>query len=81
MNIYRKKMVFFIMVLILCILVLIFLGRFFILFKMFFDVLLDSIKGVENNLIESFIIFELRIFRIIMNILVGVGFFILGVVF
>ena len=81
MNIYRKKMVFLIMVLILCILVSIFLGRFFISPKMFFDVLSDSIKGVENNPIESSIIFELRIPRIIMNILVGAGLSISGVAF
>jgi len=48
---------------------------------MFFDVLSDSIKGVENNSIESSIILELRIPRIIMNILVGAGLAISGVAF
>ena len=81
MNTYRKKMLFLIIVLILCILISIFLGRFFISPKMFFDVLSDSIKGVENNPIESSIIFELRIPRIIMNILVGAGLSISGVAF
>ena len=73
MNTYGKKILFLIIILILCILLSIFLGRFFISPKMFFDVLSDSIKGVENNPIESSIIFELRIPRIIMNILVGAG--------
>ena len=81
MNTYRKKMLFLIIILILCILISIFLGRFFISPKMFFDVLSDSIKGVENNPIESSIIFELRIPRIIMNILVGAGLSISGVAF
>ena len=81
MNPYRKKMSFLIIILILCILLSIFLGRFFISPKMFFDVLSDSIKGVENNPIESSIIFELRIPRIIMNILVGAGLSISGVAF
>ncbi|MED5605890.1 iron ABC transporter permease [Fusobacterium pseudoperiodonticum] len=81
MNPYRKKISFLIIILILCILLSIFLGRFFISPKMFFDVLSDSIKGVENNPIESSIIFELRIPRIIMNILVGAGLAISGVAF
>ena len=81
MNTYRKKISFLIIILILCILLSIFLGRFFISPKMFFDVISDSIKGVENNPIESSIIFELRIPRIIMNILVGAGLSISGVAF
>ena len=58
MNPYRKKISFLIILLVLCILISIFLGRFFISPKMFFDVLSDSIKGVENNPSESSIIFE-----------------------
>ena len=58
MNTYRKKISFLLIILILCILISIFLGRFFISPKMFFNVLSDGIKGVENNSIESSIIFK-----------------------
>ena len=70
---YRKKLIFLILLLIFCIFGGIFLGRFYISPSTFFSIVFDGVRGIENTSIESSIIYQLRIPRIIMNIMVGAG--------
>lgn len=70
---YKTKIFFLVILLIFCIMGGIFLGRFYTSPATFFSILLEKIKGIENNSIESSVIFQLRIPRIIMNILIGSG--------
>lgn len=72
-NDYEKKSLFLIVLLILSIFGSIFLGRFYISPSKFFEVVSNSFNGIENTSIESSIIYQLRIPRIIMNILIGAG--------
>ena len=43
-----------------------------------FSIILEKIIGIENNSIESSVIFQLRIPRIIMNLLIGAGLAVAG---
>lgn len=75
---YKIKMFFLITLLIFCTMGGIFLGRFYISPTTFFSIILEKIIGIENNSIESSVIFQLRIPRIIMNLLIGAGLTVAG---
>lgn len=70
---YKKKLILLILLLIFCIFGGIFLGRFYISPSTFFSIIFDGLRGIENTSIESSIIYQLRIPRVIMNIMVGAG--------
>ena len=70
---YRKKLLFLIIVLFFCIFGGIFLGRFYISPAVFYSTIINSLKGIENTSIESSIIYQLRIPRVLMNVVIGAG--------
>ena len=70
---YRQKFLLLIGILIFCIFGGIFLGRFYISPSIFFSIIGKGIKGIENTSIESSIIYQLRIPRVLMNVVVGAG--------
>ena len=69
----RQKFLLLIGILIFCIFGGIFLGRFYISPSIFFSIIGEGLKGIENTSIESSIIYQLRIPRVLMNVMVGAG--------
>lgn len=70
---YRQKFLLLIGILIFCIFGGIFLGRFYISPSIFVSIIVEGLKGIENTSIESSIIYQLRIPRVLMNVVVGAG--------